>query len=69
MSANVREYDMAKYRIGVPVVWVHNFTLEANDRKHAREIAEQKWADLCFKSDTPESTGALDVSQWEVEEV
>ena len=60
---------MARYRIGVPVVWVHNFTLEANDRKHAREIAEQVWADHGFKGDTTESDGTLDVSQWEVEEV
>ena len=69
MSASVREYDMARYRIGVPVVWVHNFTLEADDRKHAREIAEQVWADRAFKGDTTESGGTMDVSQWEVEEV
>lgn len=60
---------MAKYRIGVPMVWVRNFTLEANDRKHAREIAEQVWADLDFKPESTESGGTLDVSQWEVEEV
>ena len=60
---------MARYRIGVPVVGVHNFTLEANDRKHAREIAEQVWADRGFKGETSESGGTMDVSQWEVEEV
>ncbi len=60
---------MAKYRIGVPVVWVHNFTLEATDRKHAREIAEQVWADRGFKGESDESGGTMDVSQWEVEEV
>ncbi len=60
---------MARFRIGVPIVTVHIFTLEANDRKHAREVAEQIWADLAFKSDTTESGGTMDVSQWEVEEV
>ena len=60
---------MAKYRIGVPMIRVFNFTLEANDKKHAREIAEQAWADHDFKGYSSESGGTMDVSQWEVEEV
>ena len=60
---------MTRYRIGVPVVCVNHFTLEANDRKHAREIAEQIWADRSFTCETSEPGGTMDVSQWEVEEV
>ena len=59
---------MAKFQIGVPIIWIRHFTLEANDKKHAREIAEQVWADHDFKGDTTEFEGALDVSQWEIEE-
>ena len=63
---------MTKYRIGVPMVFVRHFTLEANDIKHAREIAEQVyveqlWSEGSLIDGAGEYSETYGVAMWEVE--